>query len=192
MFLTRVFWVTALLSLWSIWAAEYHVNREANNMVKFISDAPIEDFEGVTSDIDGYLIWDGPNQLQNARFYFEVDLNTLDTGIGLRNRHMRENYLECERFPKATFEGKITTVTVLAPEHFRVTTKGQFYCHGVVREREITGEIFVNGDQLRIKSTFPVKLSDHQIKIPSIMFYKIDETMQVEVDFFVQIFEDAQ
>src|SRR5215510_6095422 len=31
---------------------------------------------------------------------FAVDLRTLDTGIGLRNEHLRENYLEVEKGPE--------------------------------------------------------------------------------------------
>ena len=30
---------------------------------------------------------------------FSVDLRTLDTGIGLRNAHLRDNYLEVSRGP---------------------------------------------------------------------------------------------
>ncbi|APF20844.1 YceI family protein [Caldithrix abyssi] len=184
--LKRVLFLIMALSLFSIWATEYNVNPEAQNLVKFISDAPIEDFEGVTSHIDGYIIWEGPENLQNAKFYFEVDLNTLDTGIGLRNRHMRENYLESDRFPKAFFEGTIVKVKKLTENHYQVETEGRFYCHGIKQKRKIMGEVFVNGEQLRIKSAFEVKLSDHQIEIPSIMFFKIDENMQVQVDFTVQ------
>ena len=34
-------------------AEEYHVDETAKNVIKFISDAPIENFEGVTNKIDG-------------------------------------------------------------------------------------------------------------------------------------------
>ena len=84
-----------------------NVDKSAENMVKFISDAPIEDFEGVTSSIDGYLFWEGDDLLNQSELYFEVDLNTVDTGIGLRNRHMRENYLHTDKFPKTHFTAKL-------------------------------------------------------------------------------------
>jgi polyisoprenoid-binding protein YceI len=35
---------------------------------------------------------------------FSVDLSKLDTGMGLRNDHMRDNYLEVKKFPKATLK----------------------------------------------------------------------------------------
>ena len=184
--INKVLIVSLTVGLLGIWAAEYNVKRDKANLVKFISDAPIEDFEGVTSDIDGYIIWNGPDKLEGAAFYFEVNLNTLDTGIGLRNRHMRENYLQCDQYPKATYQGKIIKILRAATNEFKVLTEGEFYCHGVKQKRRIEGDVLVNGDELRIKSNFEVKLSDHQIDIPSIMFYKIDENMQVLVDFKVK------
>ncbi len=70
-------------------AAEYQVDKSQKNLVKFISDAPMEDFEGVTDKIDGYLFFEGDNLLQGSEMYFEVDLNSLDTGIGLRLQKAR-------------------------------------------------------------------------------------------------------
>lgn len=186
----RILMVILIIGFLGIHAAEYDVKQDQNNLVKFISDAPIEDFEGVTSQVDGYLLWNGPKQLDGADFYFEVDLNTLDTGIGLRNRHMRENYLNTDRYPKATYKGKIISAKQIGKNHFKVMTEGEFYCHGVTQKRQIPGEIFVNGNDLRIKSAFDVKLSDHQIKIPSIMFYKIDENMQVQADFNLAVVKE--
>ncbi len=181
--LIRVVFLILAIGLLGIGATEFNVKQDQNNVIKFISDAPIEDFEGITSSIDGYLIWNGPEKLDSAIFYFEVDLNTLDTGIGLRNRHMRENYLECDKFPKASYRGKIVKVKRVGQNHYQVVTEGEFYCHGVKQKRQISGEIFVNGEELQIKSQFQVKLSDHQIEIPSIMFYKINENMQIKTNF---------
>jgi polyisoprenoid-binding protein YceI len=80
-------------------SAEYHVDRKGQNLVKFISDAPLDNFEGTTDNVDGYIVWDGDNPVNNSEFHFEAELSTLDTGIGLRNRHMRENYLETDKYP---------------------------------------------------------------------------------------------
>lgn len=35
---------------------------------------------------------------------FSVDLSKIDTGMDLRNEHMRDNYLEVKKFPKATLK----------------------------------------------------------------------------------------
>jgi polyisoprenoid-binding protein YceI len=171
-------------------SGEYHVDKDKNNIVKFISDAPIEDFEGVTDQIDGYLYWSDSNLTKNSEIYFEVDLNSLDTGIGLRNRHMRENYLETDQYPFTHFKGKIVSNTVMDDTLTAVEADGKIFIHGVEKPIKVKGQLIKKSNGYRIKSNFVVKLSDFQIEIPSIMFYKIDENMDLHLDFYVKEIKD--
>lgn len=176
-------WLPIIIS-----AAEYHVDQSADNMVKFISDAPIESFEGVTDKIDGYLYYEGDDLSNASALYFEVDLNSIDTGIGLRNRHMREKYLETgkknNRFTH--FKGEIIKSDSVDANQYNVVTEGNLFIHGVSNKVKVEGNVTKESDRLHIKCAFPVKLSDYDIEIPSIMFYKIDETMQLELDIYVK------
>lgn len=169
---------------------EFQVALERENRVRFTSDAPLEDFEGVTSRIDGFLFLsggglEGPTDLTASEFYFEVDLGSLDTGIGLRNRHMRDNYLETNRFPFASFEGRVTALQQEGPGSYRAATSGTLAIHGVERERQIECLASPAGEALRVKCSFTVSLSDHDIPIPKLMFMKIDEVMELDLDFFL-------
>lgn len=161
---------------------EYHVDRTAKNLVKFVSDAPIEDFEGTTNKIDGYLAYDAGGYTSNSDLYFEVDLRALDTGIGLRNRHMREDYLHTDKYPYAKFSGKIIEATQ-AGDKTKVKVKGSMDIHGVKRTMEVSGAISGSGDRLRITTTFDVSLPNHKIEVPQFMFMKIDENMELILDF---------
>lgn len=168
-------------------AQEYHVDTEADNRVVFISRAAIEEFEGVTDRIDGYVLLDGEGvrpgtDFGGARLYFEVDLASLDTGIGLRNRHMRENYLEVEQYPWATFEGTIEEIAREGPG-FRVTSAGTFAVHGVERARTLECGVRSDGDGWRVDCAFEVNLTDHDIEIPRIMFLKLAEDIRLQLDF---------
>ncbi|MCB0742542.1 MAG: YceI family protein [Ignavibacteriae bacterium] len=166
----------------SIFAKEYHVKKSDKNIIKFISDAPIEDFEGVTDNIDGYLFYE-KDLTNESQLYFEVDLRTLDTGIGLRNRHMRENYLETEQYPMAAYTGKITKAEKLEENQFEVQVSGEMNIHGISIPQIIEGRIIINDWGIRVITNFIVKLSDHKIEIPSLMFMKIDENMDLQLDF---------
>jgi len=183
---SKLFFILLAIFAGSVLAVECHVTAEKKNLVKFISDAPIEDFEGVTDQIDGYLYWEGDDFTNKSETYFEVDLNTLDTGIGLRNRHMRENYLETEKYPLAQFRGKIIKADKIGENRYKVVIEGTMSIHGVSRPMTAEGTIQKNGDFYHIQSNFDVKLSHFSIEIPSIMFYKIDETMRLVVDFYVK------
>jgi len=169
---------------------EYHVDLTADNSVRFVSDAPIEDFDGVTDRIDGYVVLDQP-VLSDAvggsdtEFYFEVDLASLDTGIGLRNRHMRDNYLEVDRHPYATFSGVIERVVQMEPETYGVTVSGNISIHGKDRPLRAPCDITTRDDGYRAKCSFRVLLTDFDIKIPRVMFLKIADEIQLELDFSV-------
>ena len=161
---------------------EYHVDRAAKNLVKFVSDAPVEDFEGTTNKIDGFIAYDGNGLTTNSELYFEVDLRTLDTGIGLRNRHMREDYLHTNKYPYAKFTGNIVDATPSGGKT-KVKVKGSMDIHGVKRSMDISGTISGSGDRLRITTTFDVSLPNHNIEVPQFMFMKIDENMELILDF---------
>ncbi len=173
-------------------AAEYHVDVDRENMVKFLSDAPIEDFEGVTSRIDGYVLWDDEaldttvGKTGSSEFYFEVPLETLDTGIGLRNRHMRDNYLETKEYPYATYQGTITSVVVGDSSAYDIALEGVFKVHGIEKTRQIKAHVDPAGDGFRVRCDFDVLLSDHNIDIPKLMFMKIDERMELTLDFYLR------
>ncbi len=174
----------------SLAGQEYHVDLEMENWVRFVSDAPLEDFEGVTNQIDGFLFLAGEGlagetDLTSSEFFFEVDLASLDTGIGLRNRHMRDNYLETDEFPYASFGGRVSRLEEESSGRFRAEARGTFTVHGVERSREIECAAESIGQGLRIRCAFQVTLSDYGIPIPKLMFMKINEVMEVDLDFFL-------
>jgi polyisoprenoid-binding protein YceI len=171
-------------------AVEYHVDTTRPRSVKFISDAPLENFDGVTSRIDGYSIIPSVTlQLgkgyDSSRFYFEVDLNALDTGIGLRNRHMRENYLETDQFPFAQYDGRVSEVRQGPDSSLLVSTTGEFTIHGVKRAMVGTITAVLERGRYHVRTQFPVALPDHKIKVPKLMFLKISDTVQVQLDFYL-------
>jgi polyisoprenoid-binding protein YceI len=172
-------------------ALEYHVDTTAANEVRFISDAPIEDFAGTTRRIDGYVFWPGDSLASGTAYdkselYFEVELDALDTGIDLRNRHMRENYLETDRFPYASYRGTIESVAALPSGGWRVHSKGKLSIHGVERDYSIQCDVDKDGAGYSLKSSFQVRLPDFKIKVPSLMFMKISETIELELTVHLQ------
>jgi polyisoprenoid-binding protein YceI len=114
-------------------------------------------------------------------------LNSVDTGIGLRNRHMRENYLHTDKYPYTHYKGKISSSEKLNDSTFAVVTTGVIFIHGIEKPLSVQGTVTRTAENVyRIRTNFQVKLSDFNIEIPSIMFYKINETMDLVLDFGVR------
>ncbi|MFE3602461.1 YceI family protein [Streptomyces sp. NPDC059096] len=73
----------------------------------------------------------GPEQ---ARVEAVINAATIDTGNGLRDKHLRSpDFLDVERFPEITYSG--TGVTPAGPDRWKV--HGRLALHGVVRELDL-------------------------------------------------------
>ncbi len=163
-------------------AAEFQVDKTKNNQVKFTSTTTIESFDGVTNNIDGYLFYESLSNLQNSKIYFEVDLNTLDTGIGLRNRHMRENYLETDKYKFTYFDAQITKVTYTENNNYSIEATGTIFIHGINKQIVILGNLNQNSDNYTLYSSFNLNLSDFNISIPKVMFLKLNESIKISIN----------
>ena len=177
------------------------VPGDAKNVIEFTSDAPMEKIVGKTSNIAGTLDLNLAELPATTNGTFTVDLKTLDTGIGLRNEHMRDNHLETGEFPDATFT--LTRLissdkTALLPgETANAVAEGEFTIHGVNKVYQIPVKLYYaktnkaaesrlggsKGDLLSVSAEFTVKLSDHQIKRPELLFLKLADDQKIEVSF---------
>lgn len=153
------------------------VFKTETGTVEFLSKASLNEFTGESASLNGLV------DLEKNLLDFFVDLNTVDTGIGLRDRHMRENYLETKKYPFAEFTGKIESLPVLTKGQSRdVTAKGKFKIHGVEREITVPGKLtMVSENELKLEAQFKVLLSDYKIDIPTVVFYELSEEQVVTI-----------
>ena len=166
---------------------EYHVDEDAANEVKFISIAPLEEIEGITEKIDGYLYWQGDSYADSSELHFEVPLYTIDTGIGLRNSHMRDRYLETSIYPDASFSGKVTEVVSENENKSEVTLSGLLSIHGISQTKMVSGSIErIDASTLLIKASFSLLLTEFNIDIPQFAILKLNNEVKLELHFFVK------
>jgi polyisoprenoid-binding protein YceI len=171
-------------------AAEFRIGPDTGmNLVVFESSAPMETFDGRTDRATGTVHLDG-DDAGTLQLTVTVDLTSLDTGIGLRNRHMRENHLHTDRFPNAVFtstqvlSGADAALAGGAP--VQLTVEGTLDLHGVTRTIQVPVTLTrSNGDdgaRLHVEGRFDVALADHEIPRPKMLMLKLDEIQKVRVD----------
>jgi len=162
------------------------VTETEGNLVRFESKATLESFDGKTSSAWGTISIDPTEIGDHLEIEVEVDLRTLDTGIEMRNRHMRENHLETDRFPMARFEGGDIVEgagSSLAPGTTReIVVAGRLEIHGVTKDMKLPLELTYDGTNLRIVSRFDVALSDHEIERPKFLVLRLGDVQKVTVD----------
>ncbi|KYG70703.1 YceI family protein [Bdellovibrio bacteriovorus] len=109
-------------------------------------------------------------------------LETLDTGIDLRNEHMKEKYLEVKKYPQAKLIIKdLSLPSSWNPQNAKLQDhpfKGLLHLHGV--EKEVEGTLSIS-EKLKTEARFEIKISDFKIDIPSYLGIKVADVVKVQV-----------
>ena len=110
---------------------------------------------------------------------FRVALAPLETGIGLRDRHMRE-LLETDRYPAASLRVARSGLTFPANGPVEGTIEGELTLHGqsrpvTVRYRAVPGE----GRVANVLGSFRIDLRDFDIQPPSYLGISVAPTVEV-------------
>lgn len=145
-----------------------------NGEVSFFSKTPLEDIDALNKLVASIINTDNNEVAVQMRVTSFVFPNKL------MQEHFNENYLESDKFPSATFKGKIREVVDLkVPGTYAVTAVGTATIHGITKPIELKGSIISTGNQLTLSCQFDIKLVDYKIDIPRIVFAKIAEVIRV-------------
>jgi len=168
-----------------LFAEEWNVKKSNNNLVKFISSSPILNFEGITNNIDGYIYWEGKEMFTGKNeLYFEVDINTIETGSGKRDRDMREDVLETDKWQTTYFKGEIISSKNIEKNKYNLKATGTMFIHGVENKKEINAQIYLDNGIMNITTNFSLLLKDYKIKAPSLLaFIKVADKIKLRLNF---------
>jgi len=147
-----------------------------NAKISLFSSAPIEDIEANSNA--GVSVYNA----STGELDFSLPIRSLHFAKALMEEHFNENYIESDKFPKASFKGKINEHPDLTKDGtYPVTVTGDFEVHGVKQARTIKGELKISGGVISMTSEFFVKCADHHIVIPQIVFHNIAENIRIRV-----------
>lgn len=166
--------IILLLSCQITLAQKYSLEK---SKVVFFSDAAIEDIRAEnTKTVSIYNV-------ETGEVAFSIPIKEFQFENATMQEHFNEKYLETEKFSKATFQGKFSSINPDVDQPQAVMATGKLTIHGVTREVEITGTIQVASQKILAKATFMVKLADYNIKIPQLLWQKIAEQVEVTAEF---------
>jgi len=176
----------ALFLASTLHAADFVVKPGSPNQVVFTSKATTESFQGKTDKVQGRIVLDPARVADSVLVHIEVDLASLDTGIGKRDQTMRDDYLQTKKYPRAVFDGATvragngTPLTPDPPSKFEV--EGNFTLHGVTRRLRAQVDLFQKDARtIQFQAAFHVTLSDYNITRPKFLFLKLGEVQEVAV-----------
>jgi len=145
--------------------------------VGFYSKTALEDIRGENNQV--YAVLD-PDKHQIA---FAMLMRGFIFPKELMQEHFNENYVESDKFPKATFSGSCSGEMDLQKEGtYQVVVKGDITLHGVTQPVETTAQLDVKKDKITGTAAFDLKPENFQIKIPGIVRDKIAQQIHVRIE----------
>ncbi len=148
-----------------------------DGLIKFTSEAPLELIKAQSSKASGAL------DCSNKNVLFMISIESFDGfNSSLQKEHFRENYMETNKFPTATFKGKIIEdLDFNKNGTYNVRAKGIFTIHGVEKEKIVKVKVVVKEKTIEVETSFEVALEDHNINIPKVVNQKIASMITVEL-----------
>jgi hypothetical protein len=145
--------------------------------VSFFSDAVLEDITATNKKASSIF------NSTTGDIAFSIPIKEFQFAKSLMQEHFNEKYMDSEKYPKSTFQGKVTGYNPDAKGVQNVRAAGKLTIHGVTKEVDIPGTIEKKDDKVLMKSKFIVKVADYNIEIPTLVFQNIAEQVEVTVDF---------
>ncbi|GCD76697.1 hypothetical protein JCM31826_01790 [Thermaurantimonas aggregans] len=181
--LKGLFIVLALFSGVIPSVAQKYMTR--NGYVHFKSNALVDDDVEAVNRSMGCVL-----DAQTGEIAFNVLIKNFTFRKALMQEHFNENYMESDKYPKATYKGKIADYSKIdfsKNGKYKVKLIGTLTIRDISKNREDDAELEIRDGTIILTSAFGVACADHDIKIPKLVEDKIAKV--IDVDFKVELKE---
>jgi polyisoprenoid-binding protein YceI len=154
-----------------------------NGHISFNASTPLENIDAVNNQAASVM------DASTGEILFNVLIKSFQFKVALMQEHFNENYMESDKYPKASFKGKITNVSAVnfsKDGNYDVELTGDMTIHGVTKPLTTKGVITVKNGVVGANSKFVVKPADYNIQIPKLVEAKIAREANVNVDITYQ------
>jgi polyisoprenoid-binding protein YceI len=175
----KIILVTMVFALCTVTVQAQTIYMTRTGQISFFSKTPMENIEGVNNEVTSML---NPT---TGEVVFAVLVKSFRFEKALMEEHFNENYMESDKLPKSSFQGKISNlkdVDFTKDGTYKAAIEGELTIHGVKQPVKTTGTFVVSKNKITGTSAFTVKPSDYNISIPSLVAEKIAKDIEVKVN----------
>ncbi len=168
----------AVILLLSITGASAQKVYTKNGNISFFSTAPLENITADNNQVMSVL------DTKTGELLFSVLIKGFHFKKSLMEEHFNENYLESNKYPKASFKGNVSEknkIDYSKDGTHSVNVNGDMTIHGVTQKVSASGTISVKSGAVSAVSKFTIKLADYNIGIPGVVKDQIAETIDINV-----------
>jgi polyisoprenoid-binding protein YceI len=172
----RLIFSIIILSLFSSVNAQKYMTK--NGFISFYGHTSMEDMKADNNQVASVL------DISTGELVFQVLIKSFHFDRALMEEHFNENYMESDKFPKATFKGKITNlqaVNFTKNGTYDVTVEGDLTIRDATNKVSAKGSIEVISGGINANSKFNISPEDYKINIPGVVKEKIAKNLEVTV-----------
>jgi len=144
--------------------------------ISFFSNSVVEDIEAKNNQVLSII------DKKTGEIVIIVLMKSFVFKKSLMQEHFNENYVESNKFPKATFKGKINNLEAVSKQEI-VTINGDLTIHGITKKVQVKSKIINSEDKISLTGDFDEAIEDFNIKIPSIVRNNIAKIIKINFDF---------
>ncbi|MBY0433991.1 MAG: YceI family protein [Cyclobacteriaceae bacterium] len=151
--------------------------------VSFFSKATIEDIKADNAKSSSIF------NSETGEIAFSFPIKEFKFDKKLMQEHFNEKYMDSEKYPKSTFQGKIIDYQMTGTGAQSVKAQGKLTIHGITKDIDVPGTFEVEGNKITMKSKFMVKLEDYEVPRPQLLWKNIAEEIEISIDFTFKPYE---
>jgi hypothetical protein len=151
-----------------------------NGYVRFFSATPVENIEAINNQASCIV------DMETGEVVSKMLMTAFQFEKALMQEHFNENYVESDKFPQAVLKAKIVNLKEIDFSKNginNVTLDAEITIHGVPHHYTINGTVEYQNGKIIALSSFIVKPSDFDIKIPKAVENNIAREVQVNVKY---------
>lgn len=144
--------------------------------IRFDASVPVfEEIKAINNDVDCFV------SLETGEINCVVFIPQFKFEKELMQKHFNDHYLESDRYPRASFIGRIEKLNykTLSEKPTEHQIKGILKIHGKSKPLFCKAQLSKKNNELKITTTFIVNTEDFTIQIPAVVASKISKQVAI-------------
>jgi len=174
----------AFIFIMNLTNAQKYTTRDANIFFNPNKDQSHKDYAAASKEGTAIL------QVETNQVALLVPMKTFHFNNALLEEHFNENYLHTDKFPNATFKGKLIGFSKdqLAKDGvYNISSEGTVTLHGVTKDFKSPVKLEVKNKVATFNCVFKIKAEEYNVIIPDLVKPKLSEQTPIEATIKFQL-----
>ena len=148
--------------------------------IEFYTSSILSDIEATSDNAQVTL------NLETGEVLLKIAIETFEFEYEMMQEHFNEEYMESDKFPEATFKGKINQGLSKYTDLMEVDVSGTLTIHGVSKKTAFKATIAKNEGFTVVKCKFPIVFKDFNVEEPSILTKSVAKDVELKSTLYLK------